>query len=84
MSINFFVRHADRAMETKNKKILLRVWKIVNALLAAFFLYLIVDAWLQILYFGNAEKHYYYVATLFVIPFVTCLIVVLGWNVDES
>jgi hypothetical protein len=49
-------------------------WRILNALLALFFLVLIANAWIQILYFKNAEKHYYYIATLFIIPLITCLI----------
>jgi hypothetical protein len=33
--------------------------------------------------FKNAEKHYYYIATLFIIPLFTCLIVVFGWDLDN-
>jgi YbbR domain-containing protein len=66
-----------------NKKLLSRIWRIINALLAAFFLFLIVDAYIQIFYFKNAEKYYYYIATLFIIPLMTCLIVVFGWDLDN-
>ncbi|HEY0659211.1 MAG TPA: hypothetical protein VGD05_12090 [Pyrinomonadaceae bacterium] len=55
----------------------------MNALLAVFFLVLIVDAYIQIFYFRNAEKHYYYIGTLFIIPLITCLIVVFGWDLDN-
>lgn len=65
------------------KKIISPAWKILNAFLALFFLYLIVDAWIEILYFKNAEKYYYYIATLFIIPLFTCLIVVFGWDLDN-
>lgn len=66
-----------------NKKLFSRIWRILNALLAAFFLFLIVDAYIQIFYFKNAEKYYYYIATLFIIPLMTCLIVVFGWDLDN-
>jgi YbbR domain-containing protein len=66
-----------------NKKLFSRIWRIINALLAAFFLFLIVDAYIQIFYFKNAEKYYYYIATLFIIPLMTCLIVVFGWDLDN-
>lgn len=56
----------------------------MNALLALFFFGLIADAYIQIFYFRNTEKHYYYIATLFVIPLITCLIVVFGWSLDEK
>jgi len=66
-----------------NKKILSNLWKILNAVLALIFLYLIADAWIQILYFKRAEKYFYYIATLFIIPLFTCLIVVFGWDLDK-
>lgn len=65
------------------KNFVAKAWKILNALLASVFLYLIVDAWIEILYFESAEKHYYYIATLFIIPLLTCLIVVFGWDLDK-
>jgi len=37
----------------------------------------------QSFYFKNAEKQYYYIATLFIIPLFTCLIVVFGWDLDN-
>jgi hypothetical protein len=43
-----------------------------------------VDAWIEVLYFRNTEKQYYYFGTLFIIPFLTCLIVVLGWELPEQ
>lgn len=57
-------------------------WRIFNALPALFFLTLIADAWIEILYFKRAEKHFYYLATLLFIPFLTCLLVVLDWDLD--
>ena len=65
------------------KNIILKAWKIINSVLAVVFACLIADAWIQILYFSRAEKHYYYIATLFIVPLVTCLIVVFGWDLDE-
>ena len=65
------------------KDLIIKTWKIINAVLAVVFAYLIADAWIQILYFKQAEKHYYYIATLFLVPLVTCLIVVFGWDLDE-
>lgn len=70
-------------MEEKNGNYLSKTWRVVNAVLAFVFAYLIVDAWVQIFYFKNAEKYYYYVATLFIIPLLTCLIVVFGWDLDN-
>ncbi len=70
-------------MDEKNKNYLSKSWRILNAVLAAVFAYLIVDAWIQVLYFKNAEKHYYYIATLFIISLFTCLIVVFGWDLDN-
>lgn len=70
-------------MSEPNSKILARLWRILNAALAVFFLYLIVDAWIEILYFKNTEKQYYYIATLFIIPLFTCLIVVFNWDLDQ-
>ncbi|HLM59991.1 MAG TPA: hypothetical protein VK308_04255 [Pyrinomonadaceae bacterium] len=67
-----------------DKKILSKAWKILNAVLALIFMYLIVDAWVQVLYFGRTEKHFYYIATLFIIPLFTCLIVVFGWDLDKK
>ena len=67
-----------------DKKILSNAWKILNAVLALIFMYLIVDAWVQVLYFGRTEKHFYYIATLFIIPLFTCLIVVFGWDLDKK
>jgi len=66
-----------------NRKLFSKIWRITNALLAAFFLFLIIDAYIQIFYFKNAEKYYYYIATLFIIPLITCLIVVFGWDLDN-
>jgi len=70
-------------MDEKSKNYLSRAWRILYGVLAAIFAYLIVDAWVQVLYFKNAEKHYYYIATLFIIPLFTCLIVVFGWDLDN-
>jgi len=70
-------------MSEKNVSYLSAAWKIINAVLAVVFAWLIIDAWVQILYFKNAEKHYYYIATLFIIPLFTCLIVVFGWDLDN-
>lgn len=70
-------------MDEKSKKYLSVSWRVINAVLAIVFAALIVDAWIQVLYFKNAEKHYYYIATLFVIPLFTCLIVVFGWDLDN-
>ena len=71
-------------MEPSHKKIISRLWRILNALLAAFFLYLIVNAWVQALYFKNTDKQYYYEGSLFIIPLLTCLIVVFDWSLDEK
>jgi hypothetical protein len=71
-------------MDEKNKNYLSKSWRILNVVLAVIFAYLIVDAWIQVLYFKNAEKHYYYIATLFIIPLFTCLIVVFGWDLDKQ
>jgi hypothetical protein len=70
-------------MSDKNLNYLSAAWKIINAVLAVVFAYLIVDAWVQILYYKNAEKPYYYIATLFIIPLMTCLIVVFGWELEN-
>ena len=70
-------------MGEKNKNYLSKSWRILNTVLAVVFAYLIVDAWVQIFYFKNAEKHYYYIATLFIIPLFTCLIVVFGWDLEN-
>jgi len=70
-------------MSEKKVNYLSVAWKIINAVLAIVFAWLIVDAWVQIFYFKNAEKHYYYIATLFIIPLLTCLIVVFGWDLDK-
>ncbi|MDQ3132239.1 MAG: hypothetical protein M3Q99_15945 [Acidobacteriota bacterium] len=66
-----------------NKRFFYKLWRITNAVLAAFFLFLIADAYVQIFYFKNAEKYYYYIGTLFIIPLMTCLIVVFGWDLDN-
>ncbi len=66
-----------------NKRFFCKLWRILNAVLAAFFLFLIADAYIQIFYFKNAEKYYYYIGTLFIIPLITCLIVVFGWDLDD-
>ncbi len=71
-------------MNAESKNYLLKAWKVINALLAIVFAYLIVDAWIQIFYFKNTEKYYYYIATLFIIPLLTCLIVVFGWDLDNG
>ena len=65
------------------KNFILKAWKILNAILALVFLYLIVDAWVEILFFKSTEKYYYYIATLFIIPLITCLIVIFGWDLDS-
>jgi len=65
------------------RKLFYKLWRITNALLAVFFLVLIADAYIQIFYFKNAEKYYYYIGTLFIIPLMTCLIVVFGWDLDN-
>lgn len=70
-------------MRQSAKKIISKVWKVLNGALAAFFLYLIVNAWIQVLYFNNADKEYYYEGTLFVIPLITCLIAFFGWSLDD-
>ena len=70
-------------MSGKNVNYLSAAWRIINAVLAVVFVWLIADAWVQVLYFKNAEKYYYYVATLFIIPLFTCLIVVFGWDLDN-
>lgn len=66
-----------------NRKLFYKTWRVLNTLLAAFFLYLIVDAYIQIFYYKNADKYYYYIGTLFIIPLITCLIVVFGWDLDD-
>jgi hypothetical protein len=67
-----------------DKNALSLAWKILNAALGSFFLYSIIDAWIQILYFKNPEKHYYYIGTTFFIPLFTCLIVVCGWSLEKK
>lgn len=67
-----------------DKNALSIAWKIINAALGLFFLYSIIDAWIQILYFKNPEKHYYYIGTTFFIPLFTCLIVVCGWSLERK
>ena len=49
---------------------------------AIFSLCLIADAWIRILYFKRAEKHFYYLAALLFIPLLTCPVVVLDWDSD--
>jgi len=70
-------------MTDKSRKLFSKIWRILNAVLAVFFLILIIDAYIKILYFKSAEKYYYYIATLFIIPLLTCLIVVFGWDLDK-
>jgi len=70
-------------MDEKTKNYLSKSWRVLNAVLAVVFAGLIVDAWIQVLYFKNAEKQYYYIATLFIIPLFTCLIVVFGWDLNN-
>lgn len=65
-----------------DKKVLSKIWRILNAVLAVFFLYIIADAWIAILYFKVQEKHFYYLATLPFIPLLTCLLVVFNWDLD--
>ena len=65
------------------KDFILKAWKFINSVLALVFAYLIADAWVKILYFDRTEKHYYYIATLFIVPLITCLIVVFGWDLDD-
>ena len=65
------------------RKLFYKLWRITNALLAVFFSVLIADAYIQIFYFKNAEKYYYYIGTLFIIPLMTCLVVVFGWDLDN-
>jgi Na+/H+-dicarboxylate symporter len=74
--------HSKR-MSEKRINYLSAAWRIINAALAVVFAGLIIDAWIQIFYFKNAEKYYYYIATLFIIPLITCLIVVFGWDLDN-
>lgn len=71
-------------MRENEGKFLSQTWRILNAALALFFSFLIVDAYVQIFYFKSAEKHFYYIATLFIIPLLTCLTVVFGWNLDKK
>jgi len=71
-------------MKDSNGKFLSQTWRIINAALALFFAFLIADAYVQIFYFKNTGKHYYYIATLFIIPLVTCLIVVFEWDLDKK
>ena len=70
-------------MSEKRVNYLSAAWRIINAALAVVFAGLIVDAWIQIFYFKNAEKYYYYIATLFIIPLLTCLIVIFDWDLDK-
>lgn len=70
-------------MSAEKNRNLIKIWKILNAALALVFVYLIVDAWVEILYFNRHEKHFYYIGTLFIIPLLTCLIVVFGWDLDS-
>ena len=76
--------YRPKRMSGKTTKYLAAAWRIINAILAVVFAYLIVDAWVQIFYYRNAEKYYYYIATLFIIPLLTCLIVVFDWDLDNS
>lgn len=70
-------------MSRRSRGYVYRAWWILNVVLALVFVYLIADAWVEILYFKNTEKHYYYIATLFIIPLFTCLIVVFDWDLDD-
>lgn len=63
-------------------KLIFGAWQILNAVLAVFFLWLIIEAWIEIFYYRNSEKQYYYLATLFVIPFLACLTAAFGWDLD--
>lgn len=65
-----------------NKKLLSKIWWILNAGLALLFLCIIADAWIEILYFKRTEKYFYYHATLLFIPLLTCLTVVFRWDLD--
>jgi hypothetical protein len=80
----YFRKQDESQTEMSGRKLFSKGWRLLNAALALFFLYLIADAWIQILYFNNGEKHYYYIATLFIIPLITCLTVVFGWDLDEK
>lgn len=71
-------------MEEKSKKLLIKIWKGINAALALFFLFLMLNAYIQIFFFKNTDKSYYYFGTIFVIPLITCLIVVFGWDLDKA
>jgi hypothetical protein len=71
-------------MKRSHKDLIYKIWRILNGALATFFLYLIVNAWVQIFYFKNPAKQYYYEASLFIIPLITCLIVVFGWSLDDE
>lgn len=70
-------------MNEKSREYVLKAWRILNLFLALVFGYLIIDAWVEIFYFKDTEKYYYYIATLFIIPFLTCLIAVFGWDLDN-
>lgn len=70
-------------MAEAHRKILVAAWKILNTILALIFFYLIIDAWVEIFYFKSTDKYYYYIATLFIIPLITCLIVVFGWDLNN-
>lgn len=71
-------------MNQETKQFLSLGWRVLNAVLALIFLYLIVDAWIEVFYYKNTDKQYYYYGTLFIIPLMTCLIVVFGWSLDEK
>lgn len=71
-------------MNQETRQFLSLGWRVLNAVLALVFLYLIVDAWIQVFYYKNADKQYYYYGTLFIIPLMTCLVVVFGWSLDEK
>jgi hypothetical protein len=66
-----------------SKNIVSKIWRILNAALSLFFMFLIVNSWAQILFFDSKEKSDYYIATLFIIPLFTCLIVVFGWELEK-
>lgn len=71
-------------MNEKSRECLSKAWRILNFILAIVFGCLIIDAWIEVFYFRDTEKYYYYIATLFIIPFLTCLIAVCGWDLDNQ
>lgn len=71
-------------MNHETRQFLILGWRVLNAVLAVIFLYLIVDAWIEVFYYNNHDKQYYYFGTLFIIPLITCLIVVFGWSLEDK